>query len=304
MAADRLEVIARLRQRLRASAQPAGWGYYAGKSARVEPTAWALLALATDHDRTSRSDWPPFLQQHLALFSSAQHQDGLLRDGDAPLANFGANGFASVVLASLPTPAATAVNARLAAGLTAVKGVRLEQSDQKQDNQLQGWSWVADTFSWVEPTAWALLALKRAGAVAPREAAARVAEAERLLLNRVCVDGGWNYGNASTLGQDLRAYVPTTAIGLMAMHDRRTVEPLQRSLRWLEANRLSEPSTMALALTAIALSHHGVAAADVQTRLLEVLDRAEQAGHLQALAMAAYALSVPEHNLEAFRVGT
>lgn len=303
MAADSPEVIARLRRRLRADALPAGWGYYTGKSGRVEPTGWALLALAADRSTSQGDDWPPFLQQHLSLFSSAQHDDGLLRELDAPLANFGTNGFVSAVLSSLRVPAATAVNTKLVAGLAAVKGVRLAQTDLRQDNQLQGWPWVEDTFSWVEPTAWSLLALKRAGAASPPQAAARTAEAERLLLNRVCLDGGWNYGNASTLGQDLRAYVPTTAIALLAMHDRRNLEPVQRSVRWLSDNRLSESSTMALSLASLALVLHGVAADDVVARLTEVVERAEQAGHLQAVAMAAYALAVSDHNLEALRVG-
>ncbi len=302
MALDRLEVIARLRQRLRADAQRAGWGYYAGKSGRVEPTGWALLALAVDRDASQRGDWPAFLQQHLSLLSASQQADGLLRDGDAPFANFGANGFVSVVLSAPGVSSPASVNSRLLAGLADMKGVRLEQNDPKQDNQLQGWPWVQDTFSWVEPTAWSLLALKRAHA-APAGAAARVAEADKLLLNRVCVTGGWNYGNASTLGQDLRGYVPTTAIGLLAMGNRKALEPVQRSMRWLSANRLSESSTMALSLTVMALSLYGEDAADVEARLLDVVERSEQAGHLQAIAMAAYALSSSEHNLEAFRVG-
>ena len=80
MAADRLDVIARLRQRLRTDAQPAGWGYYRGKGARIEPTAWALLALATDESAVASTDWAPFVEQHLSLFSTAQQNDGLLRD--------------------------------------------------------------------------------------------------------------------------------------------------------------------------------------------------------------------------------
>ena len=31
----------------------------------------------------------------------------------------------------------------------------------RQDGSLQAWSWVDGTFSWVEPTAWCLLLLKK-----------------------------------------------------------------------------------------------------------------------------------------------
>ena len=49
----------------------------------------------------------------------------------------------------------------LANALVAARGLALKSSPvQRQDNSLQGWSWIDDTFTWVEPTAWALLALK------------------------------------------------------------------------------------------------------------------------------------------------
>src|SRR5699024_403026 len=56
------------------------------------------------------------------------------------------------------------------------------------DGTLRGWSWIDNTFSWVEPTSYALLALKAHGIGTH----SRVQEAERLLLDRVCADGGWN----------------------------------------------------------------------------------------------------------------
>src|SRR5439155_4953858 len=98
---------------------------------------------------------------------------------------------------------------RLLDAIAAAKGMAVDIPDPRQDNKLQGWPWMPDTFSWLEPTAWCLLALKKA-----RAAPARIAEAEKLIANRTCEPGGWNFGNASAVGQDLRPYVPTTALGL------------------------------------------------------------------------------------------
>ena len=49
----------------------------------------------------------------------------------------------------------------------------------------------------------------------------RLEQAERLLFDRQCAGGGWNYGNSEVLGQKLHAYVPTTALALLALQDRR-----------------------------------------------------------------------------------
>src|SRR5207244_1145876 len=119
---------------------------------------------------------------------------------------------------------------------------------------------------------------------------------------RTCEPGGWNFGNASAVGQDLRPYVPTTALGLIAMQDRRQTPAVERSLAWLRESRVKEPSAVALALTAIALRIHDVVVDDVETRLAGDIERAERMGNLQALAMMLYALTAERHGAKALRV--
>jgi hypothetical protein len=301
MANAREDAVGRLHQHLLDAARPAGWGYYRGKASRIEPTCWALLALIGSPQDTG-AEQTPLRQRHVAFLSAIQRSSGLLVETDDALANLSANGVALAVLPSIDTPEARPLTARLRSGLVGVKGVRLPQSGGRQDDQLQGWPWVRDTFSWVEPTAWCLLGLKRAAEAHDPAAAARVAEAEKLLLNRVCTAGGWNYGNANTLGQDLRPYVPTTAIALLAMQDRGGERDVNRSAQWLFDNRLSEPSTIALSLASLSLKIFGFAADDVDRVLMDAVERSESSGHVLAVAMAAYALSADRHNVEALRV--
>ena len=111
---------------------------------------------------------------------------------------------------------------------------------------LQGWSWIDGTFSWVEPTAWALLALKkcRARGMAARGAEARIRDGEAILRDRVCVTGGWNYGNSNVFGKNLPAYVPTTAIALLALQDRADEPFVRRSVDFLE-EQAGQPSVHA-----------------------------------------------------------
>lgn len=302
MVADRAALVERLQQRLLSDADAGGWPYYRGKSPRVEPTCWALLALGATWT-PSFGTWSAFTTPHVAYLLSRQGRDGLLTDTDPALVNVGAHALMVLLTAQFPAivPPAAASIAR--AGLIRVKGVRIDAVDPKQDNQIQGWPWVEGTFSWVEPTAWGLLALKRTDPQRgdPRSEARRI-EAEKLLINRTCIDGGWNYGNASALGQDLRAYVSTTAIGLLAMQDRRRDEAVQRSLRFLVREQSGERSAMALSLVLMALRVFDQPCETIEAQLAEAVAISESRGSIQSIAMAAYALSHPIHDLEAVRV--
>jgi len=277
-------IVDRLRERLRRTASPAGgWAYYEARNSRIEPTCWALLATASPDNSAAAP--------HLAFLASLQQPDGLLIElaGEPP--NFSHNGLAAWVLQQIGSTGGPDVS-RLIAGLTAAKGVKAGNDGSPQDNSLQAWSWVPDTFSWVEPTAWCVLALKKSRAHTPSAAIdARIREAEAMLVNRACREGGWNYGNATILQQDLRPYVPTTALGLLAMSDLSANEAVQRSLMLLESTQLTEPSAFALALTVLALRSLGRDTSIAQQALEDAVARAEARGHLHAIAMAACALS-------------
>jgi hypothetical protein len=290
-----------LRQILTAEANPSGgWGYYAGKSSRIEPTSWALLAVAETWD-SDPAAWQTFARPHLQFLKTCQRADGLLLEYPQAPPNLSANGLAACVLAHLSGDRDDPVLSRLLEGIVSIKGVAVDTSDPRQNNQLQGWPWIPDTFSWVEPTSWCALALKKTRS-RTRGAAARIEEADRLLVNRSCDGGGWNYGNASTLAQDLRPYVSTTALGLIALQDRRADPVVARSLSYLDRVRLNEPSAMALALTSVCLRLYRLPADDVEKRLADDVDRAERLGNLQSLAMALYGVSAPQHEARALRV--
>src|SRR5207245_1154428 len=81
------------------------------------------------------------------------------------------------------------------------------------DLKLIGWPWADGNSSWAEPTAWACLALRRAG----QGNHLRVQEGLRLLLDRTCDEGGINYGNRRILGRTTEPIPGPTAITLLAL---------------------------------------------------------------------------------------
>jgi hypothetical protein len=255
-----------------------GWGYYPGKASRLEPTCWALLALeAAGGDRAVLARWPVV--------------NGLLLERPAGSPNFGFHGVALVALHALGLDHATGTRV-LVAGIQRVKGLALAPSDfNRQDNSLQAWPWVPDTFSWVEPTAWCLLALKKwRGAPGISVDRTRIETAERLLIDRAGVAGGWNYGNSNVMGAELKPYVATTALALLAMQDRRAEPAIARSLDYLEARAPKELSGLSLALAIVALDEAGRPSATVREILLRQTETSLELKNLLAIAASLYAL--------------
>ena len=59
---------------------------------------------------------------------------------------------------------------------------------------------------------------------------------EMLVYDRMCENGGWNYGNSKVLGEALWPYPDVTAVALIALQDRAASEANQKSLRALDAH--------------------------------------------------------------------
>jgi len=68
-----------------------------------------------------------------------------------------------------------------------------------------------------------------------------------MLLDRACVDGGWNSGNSLVYGLPLRPHVEATAIALLALQDEQRTETVKKSLSWLRQNVASMDSVSSLA---------------------------------------------------------
>ncbi len=121
---------------------------------------------------------------------------------------------------------------RSAAVLLALKGRTTDPKDDEKgdiDTSIPGWPWAEGNFSWVEPTAWACLALTHAG----QGNHPRVTEGLRLLLDRTFDNGGINYGNRRIFGIDLEPIPTPTALSLLALQGRKDEPRVRASVAYL-----------------------------------------------------------------------
>ena len=163
-----------------------------------------------------------------------------------------------------------------------------------------GWPWIRDTFGWVEPTSYAVLALRAAG----YETHPRVQEACGLLIDRACKSGGWNYGNPVVFNRDLSAFVPTTVWALLALQDVATAATvITKGWNFLHQEITQCYSTLSLALGILCGCAYGEPVKSFVAPLLARQDLNgswRQMTHLTALSVLA--LRCAEEGYNVFKV--
>ncbi len=234
-----------------------GWGYHAGAQSRVEPTCWSLCALAGAQDAPSHSN---VLSKARKFLLTSQEEDGFWAAAPEMETGNWVTSLACIALAR-EAEAREATKAALAwlckdypfdssPWLRLIRRLRPQAHIAQQNDAYRGWGWTPRTSSWVEPTAFALLAMQEVGAQQLPAAAARRRElAVAMLYDRVCPGGGWNCGNPRVYGVPGEALVSPTAWALLALRPFPEHEGKSASLAWLAAAipRIESPGSLALA---------------------------------------------------------
>ncbi|MEZ5399028.1 MAG: hypothetical protein R2729_05115 [Bryobacteraceae bacterium] len=213
----------------RAQNPDGGWGYRVGGASWMEPTFWAWVALRGHADRAvGDRAW--------VYMRTLRREDG----GVAPAASVRASSWVTSlwitahVVAGKWDPEAEAaldwlLKARGAEGKAWRRAVERIRGKAGYDPEFYGWSWFPETSSWLEPTAHALVALKLAAAGPVRRRAEEIGErvrlGERMLLDRRCEDGAWNYGARIALDEPLPSYPECTGQALYALQRRWEITP-------------------------------------------------------------------------------
>ena len=118
------------------------------------------------------------------------------------------------------------------------------------DTSIEGWPWILNTHSWIEPTVMALIALK----AVKKSNEPRCLEARQMILNRQLPDGGWNFGNTTVFGQVLRPMPHSTAMALIGLAGCVSENVIGTSLAYLQSTLPPIRSPLSLGWGIMALS--------------------------------------------------
>ena len=251
-----------------------GWGAVPGKQSNTESSALALMALRSiknsrdNHDVRRAEEW----------LINSQNDDGSWPYGAGAKAPSWSTALAIIALHDSNIEAERII--RAGDWILAQEGSKpgilakliLALSFQKKaihlNDDLIGWSWTPDSFSWVEPTSYCLLALKKfKSRLSAKTFKERVDQAELMIYDRMCEGGGWNYGNAAVYGDPLWPYPDITALVLIALQDHRERNQNQVSLRILAKVAETTDSGLALGWSSICLSLYGHDNSELRQRL-------------------------------------
>jgi Prenyltransferase and squalene oxidase repeat len=278
---------------LKAQNPDGGWGAHQGKRSNTEATAFALLALRTVGDRSVGAS----IDRALDWLTERQNMDGSwpLTDQLKP----GSWTTALVVLSLAHVGRHEQQALRGANWLLSQEGRdpgwlnsllyrwAPHRLATRLNPDLKGWPWTPNAFSWVEPTAYALTALKKLRPhVQSALAEDRIRQGELLLYDRMCKGGGWNYGNSVVLGEELPPYPDTTAIALIALHDHQTAEANQLSLQALQHMLTDVESGLTLSWAILCFALYGQDVAAWQQRMARTYDKTGFLGETKTMALA------------------
>lgn len=255
-------------------------GYAPGAPPAAEPTAWSAMALAgagrNDHaDRAAR--W----------LAELQNRDGSVpavdsRDGPFWTTSLAIMAWLRCDPARYEQPTQAAID-----WLLETEGTKIGYSPHIGHNtKLVGWSWNPATHSWLEPTAFAVLALRQAGLADH----SRTREAVELLLDRLLPGGGCNYGNTKVLDQPLLPHLQPSGIVLWALAGESVDDPrIERSLEYIEQQLHYPAGCSSLAYALLGLGAWGRRPPHAEQLIADLLARPHTQNNPHKLALLSLA---------------
>src|SRR5665213_2628415 len=230
-----------------------GWGYFPGKESWLEPTAYAAMAFAGE----------PEGERAWKLLSSWQLADGSWQtSGKVPISSWGTSLCVTIAIGRNEWNDPTRKGVQWLVQSAGEESAWFQVVATKiglikgRNVALKSWPWKPGNSGWVEPTAHALVALKKASVKWPgADLRERVRMGEGELADVRSSDGGWNYGSPAALGVDLPSYPETTALALVGLQEKKD---LGGAFELASKMMLDTPSPMARAWLKIAMRLHGM----------------------------------------------
>ena len=142
------------------------------------------------------------------------------------------------------------------------------------DLMIQGWPWIDQTHSWVEPTSIAVRALTESGFTHHD----RTQDGIKLLLDRQLTGGGWNYGNTTVYGQQLNPMTAPTGMALWALGEHVKISQVEQSLEYLKGQLSSLKTPLSLGWALKGLFSWGIEVDDGYELAVSCLSRQQKYG--------------------------
>jgi len=274
-----------------------GWGAVKGKVSNTESTAFAVMAL----ESLQRKELIRSVEAGFNWLLGHQNSDGSWRLNDVTPGGSWSTAVALLCLGALPAYRSRAVKAAQWAltqeGNTVgwlgslIMWFTAQKDINKINMDLKGWPWASGSFSWVEPTSYFLIGLKRLKPVlGGTNVDDRIRQAELMIYDRVCEGGGWNYGNSKVYGEALWPYPDITALALIALQDHPNTEANRESIERLEKTLKDVDSGLALSWAIICFELYGRSVSEWRQLLIKRFEKTAFLGETKTLALSVLAL--------------
>ena len=251
-------------------------GYTPGGPAASEPTAWSALALWA----SGRKE--PALQAAECLLGNQQRNGavGVTPEDDLP-----------AWTTSLAMLAWSAIDQKrydeaIKRGASWALGQKPWTAPPKpifgHDTSIEGWSWAPDTHSWIEPTAFFVLAMKKTGIGANP----RACQGVEMLVDRLLPSGGANYGNTIVMGQELLQHLqPSGIVAWTLAEERLESDPWRNTLDYLHRAAREPTGVASLCYAVLGLAANGEDLTGLEEPLAEAGRRQLEDGGAYKLAL-------------------
>jgi hypothetical protein len=254
-----------------------------GLESRPDATAWGVLGMRASGDAT----------KNLVERARERLLQQQMPDGRVPVSERQPSACWPTTLALLAWhgwPAGDAAAQRSLEFLTnlPVRTFKTEDQVNAIDSTLHGWTWIAGTSSWVEPTALTVFVFDRYGRKADR-----VGEGVKLLLDRQLPHGGWNFGNTLVYGSELLPAEEYVGVALTGLAGRCEESQIAASIAFIEQRLVKLRTPLALSWGILGLAAWGRRPADADQWISECLARQKKVGsfdttHLALLLVASH----------------
>jgi hypothetical protein len=246
-----------------------GFPYHSGEEAQPDATAWAIISLsAWEFRRESLAHGRAYLVSQQAtdggVSISTTHPEASWPTPLAILAWQGSSDFEQAQELAIHF-------------LLNFSGHHIPKPTRGyvgHDPSIVGWPWIANTHSWVLPTALAMIALQQAGL----SRHSRVAEGQQMLLDRQLQNGGWNYGNTMVFGKELHPLPECTGLALQALAGMTPTREIERSLDYLLQKLPGLKTPISLGWTILGLGAWGLKPVNTEGLVRACLQRQERYG--------------------------